>query len=341
MTSSPEHGSDAAREGTSVNEDLDVDEPGFDRFDIAVPNTGSDAEQVAERKARRERRVATRRARLATAGKQSTGETKASNVKLGKARPVWAKRLASGLALMVALGAVGGAYTLFASSSGADDTTTSQADIDAGRQLFNTTCITCHGANLEGVKDRGPSLVSVGSASVYFQVSTGRMPAAAQGAIEPRKPPKFTEKEIDQLGAYVQTFGGGPQVPLGSLRVGDEQLAEGGELFRTNCASCHGATGKGAPLSAGKSAPGLRDATDRQIYAAMLSGPESMPVFGDNQLTPDQKKAILSYIKVLQASKDPGGNGLDRIGPVSEGLVIWVLGIGAMMIVILWIGAKT
>ena len=73
----------------------------------------------------------------------------------------------------------------------------------------------------------------------------------------------------------------------------------------------------------------------------MLSGPENMPVFSDNQLTPDQKKAIITYIKVLEASKDPGGNGLDRIGPVSEGLVIWVLGIGAMMIVILWIGAKT
>jgi ubiquinol-cytochrome c reductase cytochrome c subunit len=66
-----------------------------------------------------------------------------------------------------------------------------------------------------------------------------------------------------------------------------------------------------------------------------------MPVFGDNQLTPDQKKAVVTYIQALEASRDPGGNGLDRIGPVSEGIVIWVLGIGVLFIVVLWIGAKT
>ena len=335
-----------------MNEDLDVDELGFN---LAVSDTGADAEHVAKRRILRTRRA------KAVVAEASTDESDLSTVAAAaasdepgtdkpstaasrrprKATPVWRRRIASGLVLMVALGGVGGAYTLFASTSGADDTTTSQADIDAGRQIFNTTCITCHGANLQGVKDRGPSLVGVGSASVYFQVSTGRMPAAAQGAVEPRKPAKFTEKQIEQLGAFIQTFGGGPTVPEGNLRVGDAQLAEGGELFRNNCAQCHGATGKGAPMSAGKAVPSLRDATDRQIYAAMLSGPENMPVFSDNQLTPDQKKAIITYIKVLEASKDPGGNGLDRIGPVSEGLVIWVLGIGAMMIVILWIGAKT
>ena len=257
------------------------------------------------------------------------------------ARPKWRRRLTSGVMLVLVLGGVSGAYTMFASSSGANDTRTSKEDVDAGRLLFNTSCITCHGANLQGVKGRGPSLISVGSAAVYFQVSTGRMPAAGQGGNEPRKSAKFDEKQIEQLGAYVESLGNGPQMPQGDLRVDDSKLSEGGELFRLNCASCHGTTGKGAPLSAGKSAPGLRSATDKQIYAAMLSGPENMPVFGDNQLTPDQKKSILTYVQALEASKDPGGNGLDRIGPVSEGIVIWVLGIGVLMIVVLWIGAKT
>jgi ubiquinol-cytochrome c reductase cytochrome c subunit len=289
--------------------DEDVDALGFDP---AVSATGADVESHAEPTPRPRKR-----------------------------RPAWRRRLSGALVLMVALGGVGGAYTLFAASSGANDTTTSQADIDAGRQLFNTACITCHGANLQGVHDRGPSLIGVGSASVYFQVSTGRMPAAGQAAGEPRKEPKFTEQQIDQLGAYVESIGGGPALPQGSLKVDDKELAEGGELFRLNCAACHGSTGKGAPLSAGKSAPSLRDATDKQILAAMLSGPENMPAFSDNQLTPEQKKAVLNYVQKLEASKDPGGNGLDRIGPVSEGLVIWILGIGAMMVVILWIGAKT
>jgi len=296
-----------------MSDEFDDDELGFSP---AVSATGVDPEPTARQAPKKKRPMA-------------------------RAPRGWRRRLASGLMLVTVLAGVAGAYTLFASSSGANDTRTSKEDVEAGRQLFNTSCITCHGANLQGVKDRGPSLIGVGSASVYFQVSTGRMPAAGQGGNEPRKSAKFDEKQIDQLGAYIESLGNGPQIPQGDLRVDDSQLAEGGELFRLNCAQCHGTTGKGAPLSAGKTAPGLRTATDKQIYAAMLSGPENMPVFGDNQLTPEQKKSILTYVQTLEASKDPGGNGLDRIGPVSEGIVIWVLGIGVLMIVILWIGVKT
>jgi ubiquinol-cytochrome c reductase cytochrome c subunit len=134
--------------------------------------------------------------------------------------------------------------------------------------------------------------------------------------------------------------GGGPALPQGNLRGDSSTIAEGGELFRLNCASCHGATFHGAPLSAGKIAPTLWEANDQQIVSAMLTGPESMPVFSDNQLTPEEKRAIVAYIQTLKESKDPGGNGIDRIGPVSEAIVVWVGGVGAVMIAILWIGAK-
>jgi ubiquinol-cytochrome c reductase cytochrome c subunit len=253
------------------------------------------------------------------------------------------RRLAGFVLLVATLGAVGGGYALIAPSTGAADTTSSNADIAAGRQLFNTSCITCHGANLQGVTGRGPSLVGVGSASVYFQVSTGRMPAPNQGAYELRKPAKFTEQQTRQLAAFVQSIGGGPQVPPAdqNLVAGSDKLADGGELFRLNCASCHGATGRGAPLSAGKIAPGLTVASDSEIYTAMLSGPENMPVFSDNQITPEQKKEIIAYVKYLQDSHDPGGAGLARIGPVSEGLLVWTAGLGVLILAILWIGAKS
>jgi ubiquinol-cytochrome c reductase cytochrome c subunit len=248
------------------------------------------------------------------------------------------KRLGATVVLAAALLGTGGLYSAFAGTAGASDTTSSASDIDAGHQLFQTSCITCHGANLQGIKDRAPSLIGVGAASVYFQVTTGRMPATGEGADVIRTTPKFTEKQAEQLAAYVQSVGGGPVLPNGSLR--DADVADGGTLFRLNCASCHGFTGKGAPLSAGKSAPSLNESTDKQIYAAMLSGPESMPVFNDNQITPQQKRKIVSYIQTLKASKDPGGAGIDRIGPVSEAIVAWVGGVGALMIIILWIGAK-
>lgn len=251
------------------------------------------------------------------------------------------RRLGAGVLTIGALSAMGGGYAVFASSSSATDTGMSQADINAGRQLYETSCITCHGANLEGVTDQGPSLIGVGGAAVDFQVSTGRMPATGQGSDEPAKEAKFTEKEIEQLAAYVESIGGGPAVPIGNLRGPDSSIGQGGELFRLNCASCHGVTGKGAPLSAGKIAPSLNSATDRQIYEAMLTGPESMPVFSNNYITPTEKQAIVAYLQTLKDSKDPGGNGIDRIGPVSEAIVIWVAGVGAIMVAILWIGAKT
>ena len=243
--------------------------------------------------------------------------------------------------LVCALTAIGGGYALFATSSGAADSTDTAVSVNAGRQLYDVTCITCHGANLQGVENRGPSLVGVGGAAAYFQVSTGRMPLGQQGAYAPRKSPKFDEEQTRDIAAYIQSVGGGPAIPTGKLEGDSSMLGDGGELFRLNCASCHGTTFKGAPLSAGKIAPGLNSATDLQIYTAMLSGPESMPVFSNNQLTPAQKQAIIAYIQTIKASADPGGSGIDRIGPVSEAIVIWVLGVGALMVAILWIGARS
>ena len=249
------------------------------------------------------------------------------------------RRLGAAAVLLVGLASMGGAYAAFAGTSGASGTTSGSDNIAAGKQLYETSCITCHGANLQGVTDRGPSLLGVGGAAVYFQVSTGRMPLAGQGPDSERKTAKFDETQIDQIAAYVQSMGGGPSIPQGTLR--DQDIAAGGELFRLNCASCHGTTGRGAPLSAGKLIPSLNNASDKQIYSAMQTGPEDMPIFSDNQLTPQEKREIVAYVQTLKASKDPGGNGIARIGPVSEAVVIWVGGIGVLMIAILWIGAKT
>jgi ubiquinol-cytochrome c reductase cytochrome c subunit len=229
--------------------------------------------------------------------------------------------------------------TVVPGAQAADDTAPTQSSAEAaGQEIYNRTCITCHGENLQGVDQRGPSLIGVGEAAVFFQVHTGRMPLTRQGAQATEKPPVFTDKQINDLMAFVQAHGGGPMVPTGDLRDGD--LAEGGELFRLNCASCHNFVGEGGALSSGKSAPSLQNADDLTIYAAMLSGPENMPVFGDNQLTPTQKRAIINYVQTIKATANPGGAGIGRIGPVSEGLVIWVVGIGIMMFAVFWQGSK-
>jgi ubiquinol-cytochrome c reductase cytochrome c subunit len=247
------------------------------------------------------------------------------------------RRLANVAGLMTALVLTGALYSVFAPAQAADDTTESAAEA-AGRDLYQRSCITCHGSNLEGVPNRGPSLIGVGEAAVYFQVHTGRMPLTRQEADASDKPPVFSDEEIDQLMAYVQANGGGPTLPSGDLRDGD--LAQGGELFRLNCASCHNFVGEGGALSSGKAAPSLQNANDLDIYTAMLTGPENMPVFGDNQLTPEEKRSIINYVQTMKEMPDPGGAGIGRIGPVSEGLVIWVVGIGALLFSIFWMGSK-
>jgi ubiquinol-cytochrome c reductase cytochrome c subunit len=248
------------------------------------------------------------------------------------------RRLGNVAGLLAALILSGALYSVFAPAQAADEGTSESAAEAAGRKLYETSCITCHGANLEGVPNRGPSLIGVGEAAVYFQVHTGRMPLVRQEADAADKPAVFSDEQIDQLMAYVQANGGGPTLPSGDLRDGD--LAEGGELFRLNCASCHNFVGKGGALSSGKAAPSLADSSDLEVYTAMLTGPENMPVFGDNQLTPDEKRAIVNYVQTIDEQADPGGAGIGRIGPVGEGLVIWVVGIGALLFGIFWMGSK-
>ena len=248
------------------------------------------------------------------------------------------RRVANVAGLMASLVLTGALYSVFAPAQAADDTSSESAAEAAGRELYENSCITCHGENLEGEPGRGPSLIGVGEAAVYFQVHTGRMPLVRQEADAPDKPAVFSDEEIDQLMAYVQANGGGPTLPSGNLRDGD--LAEGGELFRLNCASCHNFVGEGGALSSGKAAPSLEDANDLEIYTAMLTGPENMPVFGDNQLTPEEKRSIINYIQTVQQQADPGGAGIGRMGPVAEGLVIWIVGVGVLMFGIFWMGSK-
>ena len=221
--------------------------------------------------------------------------------------------------LLIALIGMGGAYALFATSSGANSATSAEADVAAGQQLYEVSCITCHGANLQGVT--GPRPVA-DRRRRRRRVLPGQHRPDAGARPGRREGPQGGQvhRGADRASSRPTSsrIGGGPERPTGDLRDTTLSLGQGGELFRLNCASCHGFTGKGAPLSAGKMAPALNDATDRQIYTAMLSGPENMPVFNDNQLTPDEKRAIIAYVQTLKASKDPGGNGIDRIGPVSE-----------------------
>ncbi|WP_343602280.1 cytochrome c [Mycobacterium sp.] len=258
------------------------------------------------------------------------------------------RRLSTGLLLLVALTAAGGlAAVLTPTPQRAVADESSSALLRNGKQLYDTACVTCHGVNLQGVGGRGPSLIGVGEAAVYFQVSTGRMPAMSGEAQLPQKPPIFDPAQIDALGAYVQANGGGPTVvrnPDGSIAqkslLGTD-IGRGGDLFRLNCSSCHNFTGKGGALSSGKYAPDLAGADEQQILTAMLTGPQNMPKFSDRQLSFEAKKDIIAYVRNVSEAHQPGGYGLGGFGPTSEGMAIFIIGMVAVIGAALWIGARS
>jgi ubiquinol-cytochrome c reductase cytochrome c subunit len=251
------------------------------------------------------------------------------------------RRFGSAVRMIAALLLVGGLYAAFAPGVQAEDTSTLSGAAQQGQSLFDATCISCHGRNAQGVPNKGPSLIGVGSAAVEFQVTTGRMPLTQQQNQADRKKPVYSDDQARDIGAYIEALGGGPQLPEGENLHSNGDIAAGGELFRVNCSSCHAFGMGGGALSSGKYAPSLNEATDRQIYAAMLTGPENMPVFGDNQLSPQEKQDIIAYVQNQKNDQDPGGWGIGRLGPVPEALVIFLVGLVALVFASLWIAGKS
>jgi quinol---cytochrome-c reductase cytochrome c subunit len=242
--------------------------------------------------------------------------------------------------LLLALGAVGGLYSTFAPSGSAEAASSAKSlSIDEGKGLFVTSCSTCHGLNAEGSTD-GPSLIGVGAAAVDFQVGTGRMPMQSKNAQAPRKKIFFNEDETTALAGYVGSLGPGPAIPNESDYATDGDMQEGGQIFRTNCASCHNFAGDGGALTRGKYAVSLSDSTPKHMWEAMVSGPQAMPVFNDGAMSPEQKKDVITYLSRIQTQPDPGGNALGRLGPVSEGLLLWTAVIGVLIGAAIWLGAK-
>jgi ubiquinol-cytochrome c reductase cytochrome c subunit len=245
------------------------------------------------------------------------------------------------LLLLVCLGFTGGAYAAFAPSPQAAAATGASAkSIADGRALFLRNCSSCHGLNAEGSSD-APSLVGVGAADVDFQVSTGRMPAAADGPQVEQKRPEFTPAEVAALAAYIASLGPGPAIPdKGELDYADADAAQGGAIYRTNCSMCHNFAGSGGALTHGKFAASLRGVSAKDMYEAMLTGPQSMPVFGDGTMTPQDKRDVIAYLKTIETQSSPGGAALGKLGPVTEGAVGWIVGIGGLIGAAVWLGAK-
>jgi ubiquinol-cytochrome c reductase cytochrome c subunit len=262
---------------------------------------------------------------------------RSSRKKTGRRHP-----LATIALIAIGLALTGGAYAAFNSSTtaSADAPAATQASIDQGQKLFEANCATCHGLSAAGTTN-GPSLIGVGAAAVDFQVGTGRMPLAQSDPQALQKPVQFSDAEVAALANYVASLAPGPGIPTGEVLDGQGNAAKGAELFRINCAMCHNVAGAGGALTEGKFAPALAGVSPKHIYEAMVTGPQNMPVFNNLNISVSDKRDIITYLLYLDKHPSPGGFSLGSIGPVSEGLFIWIFGLGAIIGITIWITAKS
>jgi ubiquinol-cytochrome c reductase cytochrome c subunit len=227
--------------------------------------------------------------------------------------------------------------------------------IGPGQQLFLANCSSCHGVDGSGGVV-GVNLVGVGPATADFWVGTGRMPLGNILTQPKRKAPRFTPKEILEISAFVGSLGPTASGYPNGIPVVDTKganVAKGNSMFVLNCAACHTITGSGDALADGFSAPSLHQASPTQAVEAIRTGPANMPHFGPNQLSNRQVADIVAYVTgsgqhptggiltgSIQHPNDAGGLGIGGIGPVAEGFIALLIGVGGLMLVAFWIGDR-
>lgn len=230
-----------------------------------------------------------------------------------------------------------------ATSSVADGAPNEQL-IAQGKDLFAVNCASCHGLNGEGLPQQGaPALTNVGAAAVDFQVRTGRMPMANPLTQAVAKENTFTDDEISALAAFVASLGTGPAIPdedqYTPSGLTAEDVARGGELFRTNCSACHNFRGAGGALPNGVVAPSIEKTQPEQIWEAMRTGPGQMPIFASGAIPDEDVQKVIAYVEQVNAAPSAGIS-LGGLGPVAEGFWAWVAGIGLLVLFAVWIATR-
>ena len=149
------------------------------------------------------------------------------------------------------------------------------------------------------------------------------MPLISPYDVPRRKRPRFPQKDIDALVAYVASLGGGPPVPKPQPARG--RLSAGLKLFTEHCAGCHQVVAEGGVVTDARVPPledAVRDAdrgsgTDRAVPDAELLGEGHQ-----------RRAARLDHPlrAVREESDDRGGGRSGTSGCSPRESVTWLLG---------------
>jgi quinol---cytochrome-c reductase cytochrome c subunit len=204
-------------------------------------------------------------------------------------------------------------------------TSASPATVSAdGAGVFVAKCSNCHGVDGKGGEE-GPSLHGLPAGQ---ETIAGVVDIVEEG---PDGMPSFadqlTESQIDAVAEYVVDQFATPG-----------QLALGGEVFRLDCAGCHGVTGiGGALIYSDENAPHLFEASSAEVLAAVRGGPGTMPAFNQTNLTDESAASVAVYVEMLKHPANPGGIAIPPPGPVTEGFVAALVGLGLALMAAAWV----
>jgi len=214
-----------------------------------------------------------------------------------------------------------------------------------GQALFMENCASCHGSQANGVPTSAvgsyPDLVGLGPATIDFWIDSGRMPAKDPEAVEAlRRQPALNPHQAQAIAAWVDSLSPSyPGIPTPHLK--NANVSEGQQLFALNCAACHTIEGDGDALAYSTFAPSLRHIPAFQVVEAIRTGPANMPRFTGN-LSDQQVDDIVKYVTTeIQHPNNPGGFGLGGLGPVAEGFIALLVGVGFLALICYWIGDRS
>jgi ubiquinol-cytochrome c reductase cytochrome c subunit len=228
--------------------------------------------------------------------------------------------------------------------------TSSPGDLQAqGRTIYLQSCAACHGPDPNGPAAYAtvPSLKDVGgAAAVDWAVRTGRMPFQSTSGVAQRGKPRFSEQQIRALSAYVGRAVGDTLIPQVDPAKGD--LARGQQAYAQSCAACHGMNGAGSALGGANIAPTLLGVSPEDVAEAIKVGPPPMPPGGGlPNYSPTDPQGIqrvndvAAYVQALNKEKyNRGGAPIGGKGPVPEGFVAWVIGLGLLVLAVRWLGTR-
>ncbi len=107
--------------------------------------------------------------------------------------------------------------------------------------------------------------------------------------LETIKPGDKVEFELERTGAKI--------VITKLTKIGEVVIINGGELYKTNCATCHGGIGEGAPKGISLLKGHAVSHSEKEYIAQVLNGKDKkMPAFKD-KLSAEQIAAIVKFVR--------------------------------------------